>query len=286
MKRLCIVIAIFSAYLRAGPLQSHAFQSGPFPSALSGLTGLTGLNLEDNRISKCSPDLSALLNLKELPHLNLKNNGISDFSPLVANPGLGDGDLVDVRGNPLSVESLNTHVPALQSRGVDVQFDNRTPVSECLPIGPLSLSKGRRIVEGAALSLLEGFDLKSMGHLSADYMHVAIEAIKLAMADRDAYYADPDFVDVPLSELLSDAYTEIRRPLIDMEKASLEACPGDPYRMVPFRGTGVFEADVAKRRRAWSRTAGETLLRRRRARMYTVAKPLWAVGRGFLTGTA
>ena len=95
-----------------------------------------------------------------------------------------------------------------------------------------------------ALRLLEGFDLKSMGHLSADYVHVAVEAIKLAMADRDAYYADPGFVDVPLSELLSDVYTEIRRPLIDMEKASLEARPGDPYRMEPLRGTGVFEPGI------------------------------------------
>ena len=95
-----------------------------------------------------------------------------------------------------------------------------------------------------ALRLLEGSDLKSMGHLSADYVHVAVEALKLAMADRDAYYADPDFVDVPMSELLSDAYTEIRRPLIDMEKASLEASPGDPYGMKALRGDGVFEPGI------------------------------------------
>ncbi len=87
-----------------------------------------------------------------------------------------------------------------------------------------------------ALRLLEGYDLKSMGHLSADYVHVAVEALKLAMADRDAYYADPEFADVPMSELLSDAYTEIRRPLIDMGKASLEARPGDPYGMKALRG--------------------------------------------------
>ncbi|MDE3256599.1 MAG: gamma-glutamyltransferase [Gemmatimonadota bacterium] len=92
-----------------------------------------------------------------------------------------------------------------------------------------------------ALRLLEGFDLKSMGHLSSDYVHVAVEALKLAMADRDAYYADPDFVDVPMSELLSDAYTDIRRALIDMEKASLDARPGDPYGMKALRGHGVFE---------------------------------------------
>ncbi|MDE2890601.1 MAG: gamma-glutamyltransferase [Gemmatimonadota bacterium] len=95
-----------------------------------------------------------------------------------------------------------------------------------------------------ALRLLEGYDLKSMGHLSADYVHVAVEALKLAMADRDAYYADPEFADVPMSELLSDAYTEIRRPLIDMANASLEARPGDPYGLKPLRGTGVFEHGI------------------------------------------
>lgn len=91
-----------------------------------------------------------------------------------------------------------------------------------------------------ALRLLEGFDLKSMEYLSADYVHVAIEAIKLAMADRDAYYADPDFVDVPLKELLSDEYTEIRRPLIDMQNASLKIRPGDPYKMNPLKEDGEF----------------------------------------------
>ena len=80
-----------------------------------------------------------------------------------------------------------------------------------------------------------------MGHLSADYVHVVVEALKLAMADRDAYYGDPAFVDVPLAALLSDAYTDIRRPLIDMQQASLDARPGDPYAMQPLRGEAVFE---------------------------------------------
>ncbi len=91
-----------------------------------------------------------------------------------------------------------------------------------------------------ALRLLEGFDLKAMGHLSVDYVHVVTEALKLAMADRDAYYGDPNFVDVPLSALLSDAYTQVRRPLIDMQKASHEARPGDPYQMKPLKEGGVF----------------------------------------------
>ncbi|MDF1513534.1 MAG: gamma-glutamyltransferase [Anaerolineae bacterium] len=94
------------------------------------------------------------------------------------------------------------------------------------------------------LRLLEDFDLKAMGHLSADYIHVAIEAIKLAMANRDAYYGDPEFVDVPLQLLLSDEYTRIRTPLIDMHNASNEARPGDPIHMRPLKGSGVFRPGV------------------------------------------
>ncbi|MFH1006982.1 MAG: gamma-glutamyltransferase [Candidatus Latescibacterota bacterium] len=95
-----------------------------------------------------------------------------------------------------------------------------------------------------ALRLLEGFDLKAMGPFSADYIHVVVEAIKLAMADRDTYYGDPAFVDVPLEALLSDAFTEMRRPLIDLRRASQEARPGDPHGMKPLQGPGVFRPGV------------------------------------------
>jgi gamma-glutamyltranspeptidase/glutathione hydrolase len=78
------------------------------------------------------------------------------------------------------------------------------------------------------LRLLEGFDLKAAGHLSADHIHASAEALKLAFADRDTYYGDPLFVDVPLTALLSDEYTKVRRSLIDMKAASQEQRPGDP----------------------------------------------------------
>ena len=81
------------------------------------------------------------------------------------------------------------------------------------------------------LRLLEGFDLKKMGFNSADYIHTVIEAEKLALADRDEYYGDPNFAKVPMQQLLSDQYTEMRRKLIDPKKASLELRPGDPYNM-------------------------------------------------------
>ncbi len=95
-----------------------------------------------------------------------------------------------------------------------------------------------------ALRLLEEYDLKEMGHISTDYIHVVTEALKLAMADRDEYYADPEFVDVPMEALLSDAYTKIRQPLIDMEKASLEARPGDIDNMKPLKADGVFRPGI------------------------------------------
>jgi len=85
------------------------------------------------------------------------------------------------------------------------------------------------------LRLLGGFDIKGMGFLSADYIHVVTEAMKLGLADRDEYYGDPLFVDVPMQALLSDEYTRIRRPLIDMSKVSLEVRPGDPDHMRPLK---------------------------------------------------
>ncbi len=85
------------------------------------------------------------------------------------------------------------------------------------------------------LRLLEGFDLKKMGFNSADYIHTVIEAEKLALADRDEYYGDPNFVKVPMQQLLSDPYTYMRRKLINPKKASLELRPGDPYNMKPTK---------------------------------------------------
>jgi gamma-glutamyltranspeptidase/glutathione hydrolase len=76
------------------------------------------------------------------------------------------------------------------------------------------------------LRLLEGFDLRKFGHNSADYLHVYLEAAKLAFADRERYYGDPEFVGVPLGLLLSEDYAAERRDLIDPRHASLELRPG------------------------------------------------------------
>jgi len=84
------------------------------------------------------------------------------------------------------------------------------------------------------LALLDPTDLRAAGHNSADYLHRVIEALKLAFADREQYYGDPRRVDVPLDALLSDAYAEKRRALIDPRRASLELRPGDPRRLRPL----------------------------------------------------
>src|SRR6202171_4724720 len=75
------------------------------------------------------------------------------------------------------------------------------------------------------LALLEGVDLKAMGFLSADHIHTVIESAKLAFADREAWYGDPDFADVPIEALLDKGYASERRRLIG-DRASLDLRPG------------------------------------------------------------
>jgi gamma-glutamyltranspeptidase/glutathione hydrolase len=75
------------------------------------------------------------------------------------------------------------------------------------------------------LALLKGFDLTGLNPVGPDFIHLQIECAKLAYADREKFYGDPDFVDVPMQTLLSDAYNDERRRLVG-EKASLELQPG------------------------------------------------------------
>jgi gamma-glutamyltranspeptidase/glutathione hydrolase len=90
-------------------------------------------------------------------------------------------------------------------------------------------TQGPAMVE--TLNLLDGYDLKAMGHNSADYIHTVTEALKLALADRDRYYGDPDFAKIPTTELLSKDYAALRRTLIEKQRASLAQQPGDPQNM-------------------------------------------------------
>jgi gamma-glutamyltranspeptidase/glutathione hydrolase len=77
------------------------------------------------------------------------------------------------------------------------------------------------------LALLAGFDLEAMGPGSAEYLHTVLECAKLAFADREAWYGDPSFADVPIVELLSAPYAEERRALVG-DEASSELRPGSP----------------------------------------------------------
>jgi gamma-glutamyltranspeptidase/glutathione hydrolase len=80
-----------------------------------------------------------------------------------------------------------------------------------------------------ALAIMRRFELRAMGPGSADYLHLLIEATKLAFADREQYYGDPAKVMIPAEVLLSEAYSTQRSSLIDMRKASDELRPGDAW---------------------------------------------------------
>ena len=87
---------------------------------------------------------------------------------------------------------------------------------------------GQGIAALQMLNILSGYDLKKLGPTSADYWHLFVEAKKLAYADRARFYADPDFAELPTAELVSMAYADKRRRLIDMGKARTDQPAGDP----------------------------------------------------------
>ncbi len=83
------------------------------------------------------------------------------------------------------------------------------------------------------LALLSGFDLDDTDPTGPEFVHTVVECSKLAYADREAWYGDPDFVDVPMETLLSPAYNDARRKLID-SRASLDLLPGSPDGRRPY----------------------------------------------------
>jgi len=83
-----------------------------------------------------------------------------------------------------------------------------------------------------ALNLLEGYDLNALGHNSVDFISTNVEVMKLAMADREKFLGDMDFIKIPYNGLLSKDYARERRKLIDPAKASLELRPGSPEKFV------------------------------------------------------
>lgn len=100
-------------FLRAENVAADSF------APLAGMTLLEELNLSGCGLA----DIAMLEGMEQLHMLLLYSNSISDLSPLVANPGLGEGDEVWLYGNPLSAESVNVHIPALEARGVTVHWN-------------------------------------------------------------------------------------------------------------------------------------------------------------------
>ncbi|MFN0052532.1 MAG: gamma-glutamyltransferase family protein [Planctomycetales bacterium] len=128
-------------------------------------------------------------------------------------------------GGLIRYEDLATHVTRVEEP-VSINYRGHA-VYKCGP-----WTQGPYLLQ--TLQLLERFDLAALGHNRPETIHITLEAMKLALADRDVYYADPLFVDVPLEALLSQGYAKGRSQLIDPRRASLEQRPGDPRRGAPL----------------------------------------------------
>jgi gamma-glutamyltranspeptidase/glutathione hydrolase len=113
-------------------------------------------------------------------------------------------------------------------------FETRVEAPVSLRFGDIELFKCGFWSQGPAelqtIALMWRHDLKAIGPGSADYCHLLIEAMKLAFADREQYYGDPQQAMVPSDVLLSEQYTAARSGLIDMRRSNLELRPGDARR--------------------------------------------------------
>jgi len=129
----------------------------------------------------------------------------------------------------LTLEDFAEHQTRIEET-VSVEYEGLT-VHKCGPWsqGPVFLQQ---------LQILAEYDLKAFGHNSADYIHVITEASKLAFADRERFYGDPLFTEVPLGMLLSRDYARTRKRLIKMRKASLTLRAGDGFD-IPMHRKGI-----------------------------------------------
>ena len=176
-------------------------------SDLRRLTSLTYLGLYSNDIE----DVSALRGMTSLATVYLRNNRISDISDLAANDGLGQGDYLEVQGNPLDADAHATHIPALQERGVTVYFDPPTD-----PVVEISNQALRRCFEqaldkerGAAITESEMASLTSLTCRNAGVADLSglEEAVSLTKLELDGNEIED--VDA-LGELESLLYVGLR----------------------------------------------------------------------------
>lgn len=147
--------------------------------------------------------------------------------------------IVQQAGGCLTVEDLAAHVSTWEEPILTTYRGYQ--VYECPP-------NGQGLAALLALNLLEGFDLAALEAEGIDRLHLEIEALRLAFADTRWYVSDPQFTDIPTSELLSKAYAAERRKLISLKKATLDQTRGAP---VASSGT-VYLCTVDKRGNACS----------------------------------
>ncbi len=232
------------------PMHPGLAGDGETPQDLSGLIGTASIRFNAEKFRKKWPSSAAVyLRGGELPHTGdvIRNPALANFFRRLADAeasarnrgreaaidaardrfyrGAIAREIVawsDAHGGLLAAGDLAAFSTKIEA---PVSADYRgVTVHKCQPWsqGPVFLQQ---------LRILEGFDLAAMGHNSADYIHHLIETAKLAFADREQYYADPEFTAVPLEGLLSQRYSDLRRALIDSRRASMEQRPGDPLAM-------------------------------------------------------
>jgi gamma-glutamyltranspeptidase/glutathione hydrolase len=232
--------------LAEGGFPLHPALRGPAPAHLLGDFSLAGsaeifrkewpssaaVYLADGRLPEIgermrNPDLGRTFRRLIAAEERAQGHGRSD-GIAAAIDAFYRGEIADIiaahataHGGLLAREDLAAYRSAIEP-AVSLDYRGYT-VHKCGPWsqGPVFLQQ---------LALLAGFDLRALGHNSADSIHLVAESAKLAFADREQYYGDPDFVDVPLDGLLSERYAAARRALIDPRRASLAQRPGDPRR--------------------------------------------------------
>ena len=140
-------------------------------------------------------------------------------------------EAVDRHSKRAVMDSSGEPHPGLLGAGDMAEFHARHETPVTADFGGWTVAKCGPWSQGPVflqqLLLLDGFDAGTIPFLSADHVHTVVECAKLAFADREAWYGDPDFADVPLDALLSRAYSAERRRLVG-DRASLDLRPGSP----------------------------------------------------------
>jgi gamma-glutamyltranspeptidase len=172
-----------------------------------------GVYLPDNRIPKTG-DVFRQPNLAKTYRMLAKEGRDAFYKGPIAREIT---DYVKRSGGVLDIEDMQDHhsdwVEPISTnyRGYDVfEFSPN--------------SQGLTALE--MLNIIEGYNLKSMGYQTPEYLHIMLEAKKLAFADRDQYISDPDFVDVPVERLISKEYAGLQRARIDLQKAMPSVAAG------------------------------------------------------------